>query len=212
MASGIVDHNNSNDSYNMYDVTFFEHQIRTIVTHSEIPVDDWISETESIHRDKLHPLIVGFDIEWRPNRGPRQNNRVATVQLCVERRCLIFQIIHAKTIPQSLVDFLSNENYSFVGVGIHSDLSKLEKFYGLRVCGNVIDLCTLAADKLGRNDLLRAGLKALVREVLTKELHKPKRITMSKWDKFNLTHGQIQYACIDSYASFEIGRVLKNRN
>lgn len=57
-------------------------------------------------------------------------------------------------------------------------------------------------------DLKNAGLKTLARTVLGKEMEKPKWVTRSSWDNRWLTPDQVQYACIDAYVSFEIGRVL----
>ncbi|KAK7820877.1 uncharacterized protein LOC111985631 [Quercus suber] len=85
---------------------------------------------------------------------------VATLQLCVGRRCLIFQLIYATHFPNSLIEFLGNEDFTFVGVGIESDVEKLLDDYDLKV-GNVVDLRGLAVDRLGNRDLKNAGLKGL---------------------------------------------------
>ncbi|KAK2651888.1 hypothetical protein Ddye_011744 [Dipteronia dyeriana] len=207
MSISIVDHELPYDSHNIYDVTFYEHQIQTLVTHSPSMVDSWISEIERIHRRS----IVGFDVEWRPNFQRNQDNPVATLQLCVGGRCLVFQLIHAPNIPRSLVNFLLNQNYTFVGVGIDKDVEKLEEDYNLRV-GNRVDLRGLAADALETVGLRNAGLKSLSKEVLGLEISKPKGITMSRWDYQWLSAKQIQYACLDAFVSFEIGRTLNAAN
>ncbi|KAI7998243.1 Werner Syndrome-like exonuclease [Camellia lanceoleosa] len=150
----------------------------------------------AIHRPRLHRLIVGLDIEWRPNNR-FHDNPAATLQLCVDRRCLIFQLIYSPQIPQSLFDFLNNRIYTFVGVGIHSDVEKLTEDYGLSVA-TTIDLLSLAAD-CDMIELRNAGLKNLAREVLGKEIEQPKRITMSRWDNEWLYPEQVQYACIDAF-------------
>ncbi|KAI9159774.1 hypothetical protein LWI28_001807 [Acer negundo] len=207
MSISIVDHELPYDSHNIYDVNFYDDQILTLVTHTPSIVDSWISEIERIHRRRLHHLVVGFDVEWRPNFHRNQDNPVATLQLCVGRRCLIFQLIHAPNIPRSLVNFLLNQNYTFVGVGIDKDVEKLEEDYNMRV-GNTVDLRGLAAYCLEMVGLRNAGLKGLAREVLGLEISKPKSITMSRWDYQWLSAAQIQYACVDAFVSFEIGRML----
>lgn len=100
-----------------------------------------------------------------------------------------------------------DEDYTFVGVGIDSDVQKLENDYGLEVC-NTVDLKLLAAAELGIKGLRHAGLKALAWEVLEKELDKPRNVTLSAWDNRRLSDAQVCYACLDSFVSFEIGRVL----
>lgn len=37
---------------------------------------------------------------------------------------------------------------------------------------------------------------------------KPKRVTMSGWNNLKLIDKQVQYACVDAFVSFEIGRRL----
>ncbi|XP_022015076.1 Werner syndrome ATP-dependent helicase homolog, partial [Helianthus annuus] len=138
-------------------------------------------------------------------------NPVATLQLCVGRRCLIFQLLYAPYIPQSLVNFLRNPNYTFTVVGIKSDVGKLVEDYNL-VVARIAELTTLAANAYGVRKFKYAGLKSLTEEVLGKEVLKPKRITMSRWDNQWLTRPQVAYACIDAFLSFEIGRVLISGN
>ena len=51
------------------------------------------------------------------------------------------------------------------------------------------------------------SLKTL-REVMGVLINKPKSVTMSKWDARRLSVEQVQYACIDAFVSYEIGRLL----
>ncbi|GMH18662.1 hypothetical protein Nepgr_020503 [Nepenthes gracilis] len=192
------------DSDDLFNVSCCGYDIKTTVTDSPGVVNHWISDIKDIHRRRLHHLIVGLDVEWRPNSRD-YCNPVATLQLCVGRICLIYQLIHTPYIPQSLVEFLGCENYTFVGVGISSDVEKLLDDYNLRV-SNTVDLARLGADRRGlrRN----AGLKELAREVLGFEIAKPKRVTRSRWDVVCLSSEQIQYACVDAFVSFEVGRRL----
>ncbi|KAK4412791.1 hypothetical protein Salat_2926300 [Sesamum alatum] len=209
MAIGIQHTAYHSDTHDSYLVSFFDDTIYTVVTHDPSIVTEWISRIQLIHRRRLHRLIIGLDVEWRPSFNRYQQNPVATLQLCVGRRCLIYQIIHSHDgIPQSLVEFLANEDYTFVGVNIDSDLEKLETDYELETDGNVVDLRTLVAVKYRRRDLINAGLKELARVVLQKEVEKPREVTMSRWDNRWLTAEQVQYACVDAFVSFEIGKIL----
>ncbi|KAL0453256.1 UNVERIFIED_CONTAM: hypothetical protein Slati_1303700 [Sesamum latifolium] len=194
-----------------YLVSFFRDTIFTQVTHDPYTVTRWISDIESIHSPRLRCLVVGLDVEWRPSFNRNQQNPVATLQLCVGRRCLIYQIVHSDDdIPESLVDFLSNENYTFVGVNIDSDLDKLETDYDeIETVANTVDLRSLVAWRYRRRDLLNAGLEELAKVVLRKEVEKPRGLTMSRWDSRWLTAAQVQCACIDAFMCFEIGRILK---
>lgn len=210
MVISIVDHEVETYSHEFFDVNLNNDSIFTLVTNTSSMVDSWISDIERIHRRRLHRLIVGLDIEWRPHFGPYRN-RVATLQLCVGHRCLIFQLICAPAIPDSLLDFLGNASYTFVGIGIQSDVEKLHMDYNLDVA-NVVDLAHLAAHELGSRNLRNAGLKGLAWEVLGMEINKPKRVTLSRWDSRYLCYDQVRYACIDAFLSFEIGRHLNASN
>ncbi|KAK7339803.1 hypothetical protein VNO77_20488 [Canavalia gladiata] len=198
-----VRHQASYETHSLYDVTFFSDLIRTHLTSTPSIVDSWISDT--ITRNV--PPIVGLDIEWRPNTEPNMNNPVATLQLCAGTGCLVFHIIHAPFIPQSLVAFLRDPSRTFVGVGIEADVLKLRQNYALTVT-NYRDLRFLAAEKYGSSELIRAGLKMLSLTVLGLEVNKPHWITRSGWDIRPLTLEQVQYATIDAFVSFEIGRHL----
>ncbi|XP_073157402.1 3'-5' exonuclease-like [Henckelia pumila] len=208
MAMSIIDHQLPYETHNTYEVLFFGDSIHTTVTHDPATVSQWISEVESIHSRRLDHLIVGLDIEWRPSFNRYVQNPVATLQLCVGRRCLVYQLIHSPGIPSSLVAFLANPNYTFVGIGIRADLEKLEEDYEFGYRANSVDLRDLAANAYGRQELTNSGVKLLARIVLEKEVEKPKRVTMSRWDNPWLTPDQVQYACVDAFVCFEIGRIL----
>ncbi|PIN25644.1 DNA helicase [Handroanthus impetiginosus] len=169
-------------------VLFFGDSIITTVTHNDAIASRWISDVEFIHRHHLQRLIVGLDVEWRSSYYGYISNPVATLQLSVGDRCLIFQLIHCSSIPSSLVNFLANPNYTFVGVGIKQDLEKLE---------------SLAAEAYGRKELKNAGVKVLARVVMGKEVDKPKEVTLSRWDNQRLTPAQVQYACVDAFVCFK---------
>ncbi|KOM37772.1 hypothetical protein LR48_Vigan03g115400 [Vigna angularis] len=191
---------------NLYNVTFHSDTILTLLTSNPSEVHSWISDILRRHY-RRSTLLVGLDIEWRPNFRRDMNNPVATLQLCVDRRCLVFQILRAPFVPLSLVSFLGDANHTFVGVGIQGDVQKLLEDCSLRVA-NFLELGSLAVEKLGDPALNTAGLKALGLRVLGLEVDKPKKISRSRWDNGWLSDEQVQYAAIDAFVSFEIGRRL----
>lgn len=148
-----------------YVVFFDDDAIHTTLADSGNVVDSWLDEIYRVHRRRLHRLVVGLDVEWRPSYSRYDVPPVAVLQLCVCRRCLVFQILHADYLPDALFDFFADDRFTFVGVGIHGDLAKLRAGYGLEV-ENAVDLRCLAADELGNPGLRRAGLVGLVREVM----------------------------------------------
>uniref|UniRef100_A0A0D9V5E2 3'-5' exonuclease domain-containing protein n=1 Tax=Leersia perrieri TaxID=77586 RepID=A0A0D9V5E2_9ORYZ len=145
MAASIV--NDYGDG--TYRVAFDEDYIHTTVTAYGDDVEDWLDEILRIHRRRLNYLVVGLDVEWHPGNYYSGPGPVALLQICVGRRCLVFQILHADYIPDGLFDFLADGRFTFVGVGIHDDVVKLRRSYNLEVEG-AVDLRYLAAQTIGK--------------------------------------------------------------
>lgn len=194
-----------------YNVVVDDVSFETWVTRCPATVEKWIRGTENRNHRRLHRLIVGLDIEWRPNTRYREDNPVAILQLFVSRRCLIYQLQKADKIPKDLKNFLKNPNYTFVGVGIQNDKQKLYRDYSLEVT-KTTDLREMAAHELGDPDLRNAGLKKLAKVILRKDVdHKNQlKMTRSDWDNDRLSIAQVLYACLDAYLSFAIGRELQS--
>ncbi|XXG79602.1 hypothetical protein AAC387_Pa09g0637 [Persea americana] len=192
-----------------YDTELYVNQSRvfTTVTNTASAVHNWISDIYRTHRCRLNHLIVGLDAEWRPSSYGYSRGPVATLQLCVGMRCLIFQLLHADFIPESLTIFLANPNFTFVGVGVREDANKLQNDYQLHVA-RTLDLRPLAAEKLGMMEYKQAGLKRLADVVLGFDMDRSRNITMSEWDAEMLDSDQVLYACMDAHVSFEIGKTL----
>ncbi|XP_076951922.1 uncharacterized protein LOC143625485 [Bidens hawaiensis] len=128
MTIKIIPHKTTNLTYNLYDVTFFDATVTTTVTADSSAVDKWISETEQHLIQNLlalQPVVIGLDVEWRPNRTRGDDNPISVIQLCAGTRCLVFQILHSLIIPYSLVNFLASPFYVFAGVGICEDVGSL---------------------------------------------------------------------------------------
>ncbi|KAF3457987.1 hypothetical protein FNV43_RR02649 [Rhamnella rubrinervis] len=167
----------------------------------------WLSSAYRLENESASNSIVGLDIEWRPYYRPSDRNPVAIMQICMDHHCLIFQLLHADAIPESLVYFLNDPEFTFVGVGVKDDADKLLDHYQLRV-GRTLDLAQTAAEKFQVPDFGRRGLKRLAMELIGKVMEKPKHVTLSDWDIKKLSYEQIEYASIDAYVSFELGMFL----
>ncbi|PUZ55504.1 hypothetical protein GQ55_5G217500 [Panicum hallii var. hallii] len=190
----------------VYRVMFEGDAITTTVTSSGASVKGWLDEVFSVHHRRLHKLVVGLDVEWRPIFG-RGYSPTALLQICVGRCCLVFQVLYADYIPNALVEFLGDSDYRFVGVGVGADAVRLSNDLGLDVA-NTVDLAELAAEEMGRRDLRNAGLKVIASAVMGVDIEKPDEVRLGPWDDYYLTDQQIKYACIDAFVSFEVGRML----
>ncbi|MCL7023462.1 hypothetical protein MKW94_021398 [Papaver nudicaule] len=203
--------------HHVYNVYYYKEKIRTTVTHKASVVDQWIVSVYNDFRHKLNNLVVGLDIEWSRIRDNSERNKVAVLQLCLARRCLIFQISCCDSIPKSLHEFLNNNEFIFAGVGIDSDAYKLWGDHRLNV-SITEELGGLAAFKLSKTvgeyregRLCKAGLKVLAKDVLNLELPKPEGILLSNWNIPFLSDYQVEYACLDALVSYKLAIDLMNR-
>ncbi|XP_051199054.1 3'-5' exonuclease-like [Lolium perenne] len=195
----------ADETYVTY-VAFEGHVIKTTVTSSGTAVKRWLREIRYMYRWVYHKLIVGLDVEWRPSYSSVQNP-AALLQLCVGRRCLIFQLLHADYIPDALDEFLGDPGFRFVGVGVQEDANRLDNDHRLRVA-TTVDLRGLAADGMQMPWLRQAGLKGIASAVMGANIEKPQKVRVGPWDAYELSDEQIEYACIDAFVSFEVGRKL----
>ncbi|CAH9087548.1 unnamed protein product [Cuscuta europaea] len=185
--------------------------IETTVTKRGAAVSDWVRDIRSKHAGKLS-VVVGLDREWRPNTAPNFSNKTATLQLCVEEKCLIFQLLHADEIPDALKRFMSDSTFAFVGVEVTNDVGKLREEYGL-ACGKSVDIVELARTKFpGKFNQQGVGLTSLAKEICGVDVTKPEDVRRSDWAAAELSSAQVQYASIDAYASFRVGQSLLQGN
>ncbi|XLS51313.1 hypothetical protein HN51_011990 [Arachis hypogaea] len=87
---------------------------------------------EDLCSSVLGLIVVGLDVEWRPNYSRyMDNNKSATLQLCIDEKCLILQLFYIDNLTLSLKNFLMNPNFTFVGVEVGDDISKIRNEYDL---------------------------------------------------------------------------------
>jgi hypothetical protein len=176
------------------------------------------TEIEAYYDDGSGTYLLSFDEDFLDATLTKSGGKVESwlgETYRIHRSCghplVVFQILHADYLPDALSRFLADPRYTFVGVGVRDDAARLRVGYGLEV-PRAVDLRALAADTLGRPDLRRAGLRALVREVMGVQMDKPHHVRVSAWDKRNLSEDQFKYACTDAFASREVGRRLYTCN
>ncbi|XP_060217136.1 3'-5' exonuclease-like [Lycium barbarum] len=194
----------SSGTTSRYHIKFGGQTIETTVTDKAAIANQWASEMLSKYSGKQ--TVVGLDTEWRPTFMPYTSNKSATLQLCINNSCLIVQLFYLDEIPQTLKKFLANPNFIFVGIEVAEDILKLKNEYGL-VCSSKADIRDVAKNKWpGR--FSRPGLKDLANAICGLYMAKPKHVCQSNWEARVLNDGQVEYACIDAYASYEIGHKL----
>ncbi|KAG8379734.1 hypothetical protein BUALT_Bualt07G0120200 [Buddleja alternifolia] len=197
-----------NPTTSKYTVTFAGTTIETTVTDKSATATEWVQEITSLHGGS--PAVVGLDVEWRPHPISSMSNKSATLQLCIDQKCLILQLFYMDEIPESVKGFLMNPNFTFVGIEVGDDVLKLKNEYGLD-CSSSKDIRAVAKERWPAR-FRRPGLKDLAWEVCGLNMRKPKHVCKSNWEARVLNQGQVEYACIDAFASYKIGHKLLIEN
>ena len=178
-------------------------KIEVTLTNEAAVVDKWIRE-RVVMSEKNTAIILGMDVEWRPNRWRGSNNRVALLQLATGSHCLLVQMLYLDTTPKLLGECFSNPQVQLGGVGVVEDARKLARDHGINCERQAIDLNLLAAKKMKQERVRTLGLKKLAEIVLGLPVAKNKRITMSDWSRHCLGPDQVQYAAQDAWLGHAI--------
>nr|XP_043625874.1 Werner Syndrome-like exonuclease [Erigeron canadensis] len=189
-----------------YRVNYDNKTIETTVTKKATVVSQWVREVMLAQANEPK-VVVGLDVEWRPNTVSYLTNKSATLQLCIGTKCLILQLFYMDEIPHSLKNFLLNPRFTFVGVEVEKDIEKLKNEYGLD-CAKNADIRAATIRKWPSMYYRKPGLKHLARDVVNLHMEKPLNVCRSNWDAQVLTEDQVHYACIDAYASYKIAHKL----
>ncbi|KAE8714240.1 Mevalonate/galactokinase family protein isoform 1 [Hibiscus syriacus] len=204
----ISSHFNPNpNSFRTFTVTFFSTPITTTVTATPSVVRDWLHRVLRIHSSRRDKLVVGLGVQWNPFSSVH-SPPAATLQLCIGRQCLIFQLLYANAVPLSLRRFLVDPRNTFVGVWNLFDAAKLYWSNHRIWTSRLVDAHDFAAKRRGlRRELSMEKLAQII--LGTGGVKKPKTIGCSAWDTYRLSVEQVQYACVDAYVSFELGKALE---
>ncbi|XP_020992466.1 3'-5' exonuclease-like [Arachis duranensis] len=195
-----------NPDTSKYTINFDGKAIETTVTDKSTIVDQWVREINILYAGKSF-VVVGLDVEWRPTGIPYLSNKSATLQLCIDDKCLILQLFYIDNLPLSLKNFLMNPNFTFVGVDVADDISKIRNEYGLK-CRSHADIRELSNKKWPLRYYRKPGLKRLACGLVGLNMLKPLHICQSDWESRVLSNEQVEYGCIDAYASYKIGHKL----
>ncbi|KAI3763969.1 hypothetical protein L2E82_13967 [Cichorium intybus] len=162
-----------------YHIKYDGKTIVTTITDKAAVAEEWVNEILLLHAN-TPTMVVGLDVEWRPHAISYMSNKSATLQLCIDS--------------------------STPSIEVDEDIKKLKNEYGLD-CAKSADIREVAKKKWpGR--FRRPGLKDLASEVAGIHMKKPKHVCMSNWEARVLNESQVEYACVDAYASYKIAYKL----
>ena len=174
-------------------------------------------------------LLLGFDVEWRPNyvKGAVPN-KVALVQLAEPGgEVVLTRLARAKTLHPAIVDLLTHARVVLVGVGVKEDVKKLTRdFAGCFAAARARRAARFAAPRRrhrlgGARAAARRfpdrerpgpegfGLKKLAAFYGVPMSHKTKSLTMTNWEKPVLFPAEIAYAARDAESGLTIARAMR---
>ncbi|KAF5738776.1 hypothetical protein HS088_TW13G01677 [Tripterygium wilfordii] len=195
--------------HNEFTVYFFGTPVEVTVTATPAVVRRWLHTvryrcSHFYHRGRL---VVGLGVQWTPFSG--RNSPADTLQLCIGRRCLIFQLCNADRVPLSLRRFLRDPDITFVGFWNSMDASKLRASrHDLKV-RSLLDLRKHVETDFGES-LAGASVEKIVKEFLGFDgVRLEREISMSRWNANELSREQVLQACVDAHAAFLIGKNIR---
>ncbi|QHO57394.1 hypothetical protein HN51_011986 [Arachis hypogaea] len=190
-----------NPNTSKYTITLRGAEIETTVTDKSTVVDQWVQDMNALYATNSS-IVVGVDVERCAIR-----NKSATLNLCINKKCLIVQLFYIDNLPVSLKNFLMNPNFFFAGFEFANDIPNIKKEYGLNFCVHA-DIKKLALEKCRNWWSDPPSLKDIAEHVVRLEMKKPKLVSLSNWGARVLSIEQVEYGCIDAFVCSKIGHVL----
>ena len=138
--------------------------------------------------------IFGLDLEWKPQFDDEIYHPTAIIQLASFNVCIIFCMVHLKTLPKTLKDILLNWEVEKIGCGTINDRKRFLKDWKI-IPQNYIDIGVIAKE-CGWH---KCSLKFLAQNILNINLLKTE--TLSNWENIDLTESQISYAAQDAWTT-----------
>lgn len=147
--------------------------------------------------------MIGFDTETKPSFKKGTVNNVALIQLATPEKCYLIRLSKMGTLPESLKNFLEDENVVKIGLSIKDDFHNLNKICQIEPKG-FIDLQEYAKEFRIKDSAL-TKIHAIV---FGRRISKNQQL--SNWEASSLTEGQKHYAALDAAACLNIYNELKS--
>ncbi|KAK3083804.1 hypothetical protein FSP39_003427 [Pinctada imbricata] len=158
--------------------------------------------------------FIGFDMEWPVTYEVGNESKTAVIQICMGPASVyVFHLSAMGCFPKALQCLIQNEKILKVGVGIESDLWKLDRDFDAPMLSTIknsmVDLSKFANQKLKTTETW--SLEGLVRHLFHKRLSKDPSVRKGDWSRYPLTEEQKSYAASDAYASCLVYEKLRDK-
>ena len=191
-------------------------RIKICRTSSEINTN--VDAARNLVRDQiLEHRVMSLDAEWDVNKNAGGHvvaqGTIALIQLSFRIasdgpiHVLLLQVHNKKTLPDRLLELLSDTSITFVGRAIAGDVSKIARDFSnatnIKQIVKTLDLGVMARER----DVVRSGvlgLECLVERVLNEKLTKDPSVRLSRWSVSQLSTEQINYSALDVIKGLEV--------
>lgn len=140
--------------------------------------------------------VVGFDTETKPVFVRGHQNKVALMQIAVEKKVFLIRL-KATGITQEIIDFMENESILKAGVALRDDVKALQRIRHFKP-GGIAELNEMAK-KAG---LGIEGVRKLAGLLLGFRISKSAQT--SNWEAAELNEKQLSYAATDAWVCLEV--------
>jgi len=191
---------------NVYTVKCLDEIIYTTVTSDWDEVDSWVDRVRKRMPCRLRNFIVGFGIQWQPyTRSTANSAPIATIQICVKKSCLIYQLLDDKhSIPTSLRNLLESD-IKFAVARFNVDQLMLSSQLGIHIEDYIeVSRHPSNGNQYSMEDMARMFLDF---DGYPGEM-KPTDIGRSNWEEEELSMAQVMYAAVDAFVSLRLGIFL----
>jgi len=157
-------------------------------------------QAEDALKHLMEETWIGFDTESKPSFTKGTSYPVSLVQFSTQNTAYLFQL--RKTgFTNGLVELLENKQIKKIGVGIKTDIVKLQEQRPF-IPGGFVDLSELAAAK----GIIQVGVRGLTARYLNRRL--PKTAQKTNWARSELTMKQQLYAASDAWICLKIYPII----
>lgn len=196
-------------SSSKHSVSYCGQMIETTVTNNAYVVDLRLSAFLRNPKNQERIITVGFDCKFKSTHPiASMSNKIATLQLCIDTKCLILQLVHMDSLPHCLTNFFDDKRVTFFGVRVDGYASKLCRDYGFKFCKKIIDVRDLSKIWYPISCRRECSLKSIAYEVAGLSMRKCKKKCGIDWEAEVLDVELIEFASVDAYALYKIAHTM----